>query len=801
MPKRCLYLLLFICCFFTAIAAEPGDIVVTVTDTQNQPLPHATVELLRQKDSSLVKVQLTDTAGKAVFRYAGNTGYLLRVSRTSYNIGYVLASQQPVNVILQPSENLLGNVTVTARKPLVQQLAGKTVINVDAAISNTGTTVMEVLEKSPGISVDRDGNISLKGRQGVLVLIDDKPTYLGAAELASLLNSMNSSQVELLELMDIPPAKYDAAGSAGVINIKTKKNRQQGFNGNLNLSYGQGRYPKSNNSLLLNYRNGLFNFFLNYSNNYNRAFTDLYALRTYYHPVSGDITSLLEQPTYITFSSNNNTLRTGFDYYLSKKTTLGLALTGTNVARRSNGNASAYWLGQSAQPDSVIDTRSNNRNQLRNAAININLRHSISAAQEISADVDWLGYSISSNQHFENTLTGNNGYTEAVRGDIPSEIKIFSGKADYTASIDEHYKLSVGWKSSFINTDNQADYFLREGEEWLPDAGKTNHFVYAENIHAIYSSLEYKRGRWNGQAGLRYETTHYEATQKNMAAGKDSAFSRNYSSLFPTAMLSFEADSLHRFTLTAGRRIDRPAFQKLNPFVFIINKYTYQQGNTMLLPQYSWNIELSHSFKELLTTAISYSYIKDYASQLFLTKDDNILVYTDGNMGKMQNIGLSVSTQLTPLPWWNLTAEVVANYKRIETVLWKEYKASIRQANFNINNQFRLGKGWSAELSGYYITKAMDDIQEILDPTGQVSMAFAKQLFQNKATLKLAARDVFYTQVMQGLTTFQYAKEFFALWRDSRVVTLTFSWRFGKTFKAAPRRSGGATDEMNRVAS
>ncbi|MEO5893539.1 MAG: outer membrane beta-barrel family protein, partial [Ferruginibacter sp.] len=252
-------------------------------------------------------------------------------------------------------------------------------------------------------------------------------------------------------------------------------------------------------------------------------------------------------------------------------------------------------------------------------------------------------------------------------------------------------------------------------------------------------------------------------------------------------------------TFTAGRRIDRPAFQKLNPFVFIINKYTYQTGNPFFLPQYSWNLEISHQYKSALTTAFSYSMIKNYFSQLFLTDTSGILIYSEGNVGRATNFGLSVTVQLSPFKWWSLTGQAIYNHKELKGYATNNFASSINQVNMNINNQFRIGKIYTGEISGFYTTKARNDLQELLYPTGQLSAGIARPVWKKKATIKMSIRDIFFTQTMEGLTQFQSADEYFIIHRDSRVVTLAFTWRFGKPLKQIKHAGSGAKDEMERV--
>ena len=809
-------ILLVLIVFFSTlkIAAQPpvkpGDkIIVPVTNAQRAAIANATVELLRASDLALVKVGITDSTGMATFEQVNDGVYLLRVTVVNYQPQYSNPVQIPLTtsaeqippIILEPSPIALKEVTVTSRKPFIQQLPGKTIINVDASITNAGTTVMEVLEKSPGIVIDKDGNISLKGRTGVLIMIDNKPTYLSGADLTNLLLGMSSSQVEAIELMTNPSAQFDAAGNAGIINIRTKKNKQKGFNGSINSSYGQGRYYKINNGLQINYRKDRWNYFFSYSMNANKGFADLYALRTYYKNDLQTVESMLEQPSELQGTGNNHTIRTGVDYFAGRKTSVGVAFNGMIFQRNSSGNNTASWMDASGTIDSVIQTHSTGKSKWKNAGVNFNMRHSFSATKEVSADIDYLTYDIHGYQAFQNILEGPNGYEEAYTGDLPSRINIFSAKADYSAQFSKSLKLESGWKSSRTSTDNSALYFYWDGNAWQEDLGKTNQFLYTENIHAAYGDLEKKTERWTLQSGLRYEFTHYDANQLGNSIQKDSAFSRSYHNVFPTASVRFEADSMNQFMFSAGRRIDRPAFQKLNPFLFIINKYTYQRGNSLIRPQYTWNLELSHVFKNILTTTAAYSHTKDYFSQLFLAGNDGMVIYTEGNFSSMQNVSLQLSTVMSPLSWWSFNVQAMINHKRIEGILWEKYVASITQGNFSMNNQFRFDKNWAGELSGFYITKNQNDIQEVLEPTGQVSLGISRLVLKSKGTVRFTFRDIFYTQAMEGFTVFRQADEYFKIKRDSRVGTIAFSYRFGKSFKTPARRSSGARDEIERVGS
>jgi len=701
-------------------------------------------------------------------------------------------------VKLQPLHTTLKEVTVTGRTNPVERKKGKTIVNVEASVTNTGSTVLEVLEKSPGVTVDRNGGITLNGKTGVLVTIDDKPTYLSGDDLNNLLSSMSSTQVSQIELIANPTAKYDASGNAGIINIKTKKNKNKGFNGSFTTSYGQGIYPKNNNSLVLNYRVGKISTFFNYSMNAVKYLTDLYAFRKYYDP-GKTLIAQLEQPSYFGGTYFNNTLKTGLDYSVTPKTTVGLALTGTSINRDGKNTSTANWLRQDGALDSAILTQSSPENNFRNGAVNVNLRQTFSATESLTADLDYLHYHMHGKQEFDNQLLVPGGYTEVYRNDIPTTISILSGKVDYTLKTSRDGSLQGGVKMSSSHTDNAATYENFENRQWVADDARSNHFVYRENIRAAYLSYEGRSGKLNFQGGIRYEHTSYTAHQTGNIQQKDSSVTRNYGSFFPSGFVTYAVDSSNSFTLTAGRRIDRPVFQTLNPFYYIINKYTYETGNPYLLPQYSWNLELSHQYRNFLTTAVSYSYITNYFSQIFLSDTSKtILYYTQGNVGHVYNLGISAAVNISPLSWWSLDLTAVFNHKQLRGFNGNTYTTEISQLNMNLNNQLAFGKGYGGELSGSYTTRARNDVQELLYPTGQLSAGISKSVLNKKGTLKLSYRDILYTVAMEGLTSFPDATEYFKLKRDSRVITLSFTYRFGKTYKVN-KHEDGASEEKERV--
>ncbi|MEO8110120.1 MAG: outer membrane beta-barrel protein, partial [Ginsengibacter sp.] len=620
---KLILLSLFTYCYFDVPAQQPGKrtIRITVVNEQKNALPGSTVFLLN-RDSVVIHSGVGNESGVIEFLNLNAGKYRVRASHSGYQDGYSSwidpEKNTPVSdsILLKSTSNLLQEVSVASKRPAIQFLPDKTVINPDATITNAGATVMDILEKSPGITVGKDGAIIMKGKPAVTVLVDGKPTQLGGADLQAYLSGISSSQVDVIELIENPGAKYDASGNAGIINIKMKSNRLKGFNGSMNLSIGQGFYTKTGNSLNLNYRNGKVNWFLNYGMRAGNEMLDIYTLRKYFNSHKED-SALLEQPNFTKNRILGHNIKTGFDFFVSKQTTLGVVFTGGIFDRNTMSYSAINWMDPNYHVDSTIDTRGKNNLKFQRGGINLNVNHKIDASSELTADLDYVKFSINGDQNYQTQLVAPGSIVSATKGSIPSRLNIFTAKVDYS----KHFKkflLESGLKTAINKTDNLADYYYNDSNGWQPDPSRSNHFLYNEKISAAYVSIDAEKKKWHWQMGLRYELTSYKAHQLGNTVVKDSAFKRNYGSLFPTAFVSYQADSNNMFTVRLGERIDRPPFQFLNPFLTTLNKYTYEGGNPFIKPQYTWNFALAHTYKQILTTEFSYSYLRDYFSQIFI---------------------------------------------------------------------------------------------------------------------------------------------------------------------------------------
>ena len=703
----------------------------------------------------------------------------------------------------------LGGVTVTAKKPFIEARPDKTIVNVDASPTSAGATVLELLEKSPGITVDNDGNISLRGKAGVIIMIDGKPTYLSSTDLANLLKNMPASQLEQIEIMTNPSAKYDASGNSGIINIKTKKGKGSGFNGSvmagITTSFfktGDALYvtPKSQNSINFNYRKNKFNFFGNYNPNFYNGRGNLNIERKFFDD-NGNIAGYSDVATKFKFGNNNHTLKLGVDFFADKKNTYGIVASGFMF----NGHPTPVTFNTLSDANheetSSMVSNTENRIDFNNFSGNFNYRHVFdTAGSELTVDLDYIGYRNTSNMllttEFYDEMHQQTSDPLLLKGHLPSEINIYSIKSDYTHPF-KGGRLEAGIKSSYVKTDNIVDYQRLSADKWVPDT-RSNHFIYDENINAAYVTLNKQIKKWTLQGGLRVENT----IAKGYQVTNDSTFKRNFTDLFPNVYITYAINDKNSLTLSYGRRITRPNYQDLNPFTYFLDSLSYRQGNPYLLPQFTNNIELSHTFKGKIITTLNYNNTTDVISQIFKQNSQTKIVYfTSDNVAKFINMGISITAPVPITKWWNtnfFTNIYNNHYKGIYNA--EPLDMSYTSFTVNITNTFTIKQGFSLELSGFYRGKGVDQLT-INQPIYQMSFGAQKNILKNKATVRLNIRDPFAWQEYRGLTEYGnvYAKIYSKF--DVRQVTATFTYRFGKNIQQpAQRRKNNATlDEQNRV--
>ncbi len=778
----------------------------------NKPIDGVTIEIVRAKDSSLVKIISSDKEGIFSAENVGNGAYRILSTALGYKKFYsqiVIIEDSNISIgtiFLITEATSLKEVVVVRNKSFIERKIDKTVINVDASILYAGGNAMEILEASPGVSVDKDGNVSLKGKSGVNIMIDGKPANLAGQQLTDLLKRMPASGLDQVEIMTNPSAKYDAAGNSGIINIKTKKNKMKGFNGNVSTSYVQNIAVNNNSSINMNYRNGKFNLFGNYSFYNWTEYRDLFIHRKFKNATINEIETVLDQQSFLKKHTISHNAKLGIDFYTSNNTTLGIVFTGDFARYNSSDNNTTLLQNQFGHTDSSLTARSIVRGNYKNSSINFNFKHRFdSTGNELTADIDYVVFNqqetqLLDNAYFNPDMSERKAATNLM-GKLPAVITIYSGKIDYSRSLRHSAKFEIGMKSSYVKTDNNALYDNLQNRTWVPDYGKTNHFLYNENINAAYINYNKVVKKWGFQTGLRVENTIATGHQLGNQLNRDSTFRKNYTGLFPTFFVTFDADINNTLSANIGRRIGRPDYQSLNPFYYFLDDYTYRAGNTRLNPQYTNTIEFSHTYKGFLTTSLNYSKTMNLIAEVFNQNTiERKLIITQGNIATREDIGISISASTLFGKFWksNVYTNLV-NTKFSGTVNGSSLKVSGTVFMGNISNQFKFKNGWSAELNGWYRSREING-QILSDPMWTIGTGVQKEIIKNKGTIKLGIQDVFNSQKFSGLVKHDEIDTKIVNNNFKRTATLTFTYRFGKILKTAQRRNnGGAGDEQTRI--
>lgn len=814
-----------ILCFLSIIATaqnKTGKISGVITDADAQAVESATASLQRAKDSALVKVAVSDKYGLFEFDNLTEGDYFVTVTAVGFNKQrskpFKLSATSPYKLpsfqLQKSAAKTLGEVTVTGKRPLIENKIDRMVVNVEAAPTNAGASALEVLEKSPGVTVSNEGEISLKGKQGVRIMIDGKPTYLSPADLANLLKNLPASALDQIEIMTNPPARYEASGNSGIINIKTKKSLNEGLNGSVSLGGTVGIIKlrdkwynpvRTTSSINLNYRKGKWNLFGNYNYNYREGKGSLDLTRRFFEK-DGSLNSSSATITNFDFRNNNQTLKLGFDYYANKKNVLGVVVNGFGFFGRPAPSSTQTISRADGSTEQVLNSHNSNKNNFFNYSANFNYKHTFdSAGRELTADLDYIGYNNSAKTILYTDIYDayNNSLGHlTLYGDIPGIINIYSVKSDYVHPLKNNLRFDAGFKVSYVKNDNEVKYERGDNGTLKPD-DRSNHFIYQENINAGYVSLNKKWKKWSGQAGLRVENT----IAKGKQVTNDSTFTRNYTSLFPTMYVNYEVNKSHTFTLSYGRRIERPNYQDLNPFIWFLDSLQYRQGNPYLLPQYSNNIELRHTLKGKYTTTINYTVTDDVISQLLKQNTEKRITFlTADNVARFKNIGLAINAPFTVVKNWNVNLFVNVFNNRYEGVYYNSFTGkndpidiSYTSTLVNVSNTFSFKKGWSGEVSGFYRGKTIEQLT-IADPMYFMNLGVQKTVIKGKGTVRLNIRDPFHWQQFKGRTLYSDIDvKIYNRW-DNRNITATFSYRFGKTSIAQDRkRNNGASEEQNRA--
>jgi hypothetical protein len=792
-----------------AVSANSQKISGVVKDHQGKALEKSTVSLLLATDSSVVKLGVTDNAGK--YSIPATPGkYLVSASFAGYQATYsspfeVVSDVRVPEIVMVAREGDMTGVTVTTQRPIIEVKADKTILNVEGTINAVGNDGLELLRRAPGVMIDKDDNISLAGKTGVQIFVDGKPSPLSGSDLANFLKSTQSSQIESIEIITNPSARFEAAGNAGIINIRLKKNKTYGANGSVNLGYNQGFYGKFNSGLNLNYRNQKINLFgsYNYNNGKNKMQMLLYREQ---------FDTIFDQRNSVVFHNNTHSFKGGLDYFINNKSTLGAMVTGNIADNEFNTSGPMNIIYKpTMQLDRILRASNLNDMERNNINTNLNYRYSVTGGTDLNIDADYGTFRIRSNQFQPNYYFQPDGTTEMYRSVnrmiSPTDIDLFSFKADYERNA-WGGRLSLGTKVSIVKTDNDFRRFDVFPSDEVLDEEKSNKFDYRENINALYVNFNKQMKGWMFQVGLRGENTHSEGNSigkvktNNVLEPYDSTFERDYTDLFPSASLTLNKNPMKQWTIAYSRRIDRPAYQDLNPFEFKLNEYTYMKGNTQLRPQYTNSFGITHIYNYKLTIAANYSHVADIFAQVPDTIDNTKGFLTKKNMNEQTVVALNISYPFQK-KWYSFFATTNMNYSNYKADFGggdRVINQGVFSYTFYMQNSAKFGKGWTAELSGLYISKSIWQGFFRSKAMGTVDAGIQKVIFKGAGNIKVSVGDIFQTMKWSGTSNFTGVTGTFSGQGEMPQLKLNFSYRFGNSqVKAARQRKSSAEEEIKRT--
>jgi iron complex outermembrane receptor protein len=763
----------------------------------------ALITLKNLKDTVYSRSSNSDQSGVFKFDNLKNGNYFIWINCIGYQalriekltLDAVTPSVNLAEIKLEIADNHLKEVVIRAgQKAYVERKIDRTVINVNQLLSNTGVSAVEVLNNAPGVEVTDDA-ISLRGKQGVTIYIDGRQTFLDGTQLVNYLKSLPSGSIEQLELMPIPPAKYHVEGNAGLINIITKKNRADGFNGSVSATRGQGDYSKSNYNLNLNYKTGRVNFFGNVAYTSNNNYYKVDRKRDFsFADAAANYT--IDQYNFETNNRKSTHYKFGLDAEIDSNNSIGLTVDGSISPYKEKGNYILQF--NHALPDSVIKTQSDLDRHTNDAALNFYYQHKFKKEGEnIRIDVDYLHYSdnanqlLSSNTYMPNNAAITDSYQLITQN--PFEANVYSLKSDYETKIFAGVKLSAGVQSIYSKRGSNGIYFNKPG---IQNDSLTSSNTYNEHINAAYISLNKELKSFTAELGLRFENSSSHARQFNYAGSPFPPLHLTYNNLFPKLYVAYKLDtaSVNIFNFAFDYQVNRPDYSSLNPFTFYFDRYSVFQGNASLLPERTINLDLSFTHSGVFTVGTSFNKGKNTIIQFYYVNGQS-LVNTSLNVRSNYNWSLYTTATIQFFKWCttNLYSEI--SDQLFSGAIMNDLSLHNRVFTFQAsgNSQFKIGKGWSAELSGFYRTKTTFG-QGYYLPMYRVNASLQKKVLNNKGTITLAGADLFHSWKIRRDIYVNNARVTSAIINDTRQVNLTFAYRFGLEGKKRLSKSGLETE-------
>lgn len=790
------YFYMAILLLWTFHARAQQEITGKVTDEHHLPLPGATITLKQSTGAKTLFYAIADSLGKFKLKQVKPGNYQLEAAFMTYKsqVKTLLIGNAAVEIQifkLFPETQQLQEITIKGKKQAISVSAGKTSMNVEQSTLAQSQSAYDLLKSLPGVNVSKDGDIRIKGKSGVTVMIDGEPVEMGSTQLKSLLKGTPGSTLQSIEVMNNPPSSMDAAGTGGVINIVFKKKVKKGFNGTISSSVSKGRYYRTNQSLNMTYgtENWNLNLLYAYDFDHNQKRDSLFRTEKNFY-----MSQLQLNPE----KSNGHLVKLGIDHHLNDKNTLGFTLSFNDLRKPTEGRTITRF-GTGTVQDSLLDQQNDLQNNLRNWEYGLKYKHLFSPSKSLSSSFQINNLKSQGAEDY--TILKSMGSGSLVphlryRNIYPSKIdrKIF--KVDYLEDLmkgDQKFgKFEAGIKSTHTQIKNAQISENRKDGLWNKDPQQSNAFNYREAIQAAYASVELKMEPWTVNAGLRAEYTHI----KGQGEANINQVRQNYFSLFPNALLGYKFNDSYNMSLSYSRRIERPDYDKLNPAVRYLDLYTTEQGNPQLKAQFSNNIELNQQFFSFIDLTLGYSNIKNPIYSTFMATQGARSSYTTINTGTQRQWEASLAFPIPGIDWWEnyqsfyfYTSQFNAN---LENNTYKEKASSFGLFSYN---SFKLPSSFSLELTAWYQSGGLFSNFRY-KPMSEINAGISKKLMNDKLTLGLSIADAFYGGVFKADVLSGQAQTFKLDSRtDSRQLKFSISWNFGKKAKSEQPQAAPADDD------
>lgn len=772
-----------------------GEITGKLVDNASgKPMEYGNISVYSMKDSSIAGGSISDAKGYFIVDKLKPGPYKIKIDFIGYSRFVTTAKVNPqtpsVNIgtiKLKPASTQLNEVVVSSEKPLVEFSLDKKVINVDKNIVTAGGSATDILRNTPSVSVDMDGNVSLRGSTNLTILVDGRPSMLSGSDKAAILEQIPANTIETIELITNPSAKYDPEGMAGIINIKTKKEKRDGTNGLVTLNYGT--WEKYGASLNLNRRTGKFNFYANYDYKNNDRNGKRIQDRIFY--MNDTVVSIYDINSTNESYNRSHTFKGGLDYNINPMNSLSLSGTyrmGGHPGGDFNTNK-IYDYTNSLVTDYKRDEVSDEKNNSIDISLGYKKKFEMKD-RELTADL----YYSSRNEDEENSYIQNNflpvyNTPEQKSNNIGKNSNI-TFQTDYLTPLNEKSKFGAGLKYmmrstdddyKFNNYDTITDYFL-------VDTNLSNRFKYTDQVIAAYSTFSMEWKKFSFQAGLRAEQTYQFGEQKTM----NQDFTNEYFSLFPSAHTSYSLPKDNKLQISYSRRINRPSIHSMNPFIDASDPLTLHTGNPYLKPEFINSYEVGHikDWKKFsLTSSLFYKQTDNVVSRYRIIDTTGVITVMPINVAKATSYGFDFVVSTSPYKFLRLSGDFSWFKTTLDgSNLDTDLTSSIFSYNGKLNASIYLPKNFSMQLNCMFEGPSVM-AQAIRKEFYTFDAGIRKDFKNKKISLSLRVSDIFNTMRFRIVTDDPSLKANMEFKRESRVAYFTLTYRINEGVKQKDRRN------------